>query len=78
MTPKFDRYAGLQAAKTKNIDKFSPAEWAAYFSKIPDHVFKKVHNQLCRRGGPEWQRVKDLCMAEMMRRQESQSFHESP
>ena len=34
MTPKFDRYAGLQAAKTKNIDKFSPAEWATYFSKM--------------------------------------------
>lgn len=70
MSRKFDRYAGLQAAKTGNITRFTPAEWATYFSLIPDFVFKKVHNQLCRCGGSEWTRVKDLCMAEMIQRQE--------
>ena len=70
MSRKLDRYAGLQAAKTGNIDRFTPQQWADYFAQIPDQVFRKVHNQLCRRGGPEWDRVKALCAAEMLRRQE--------
>lgn len=71
MTRKQNRYAGLQAAQKDEPYRLTPQEWADYFAYVPDQVFRKMHNALNRRNGTDWQRIKELCAAEMLRRQEA-------
>jgi hypothetical protein len=60
MTRKRNRYAGLNAAQKNDFVRLSPKEWKEFFDNSNARTLRKTYGQLCRRGGPEWERIKDM------------------
>ena len=69
MTRKHNRYAGLAAAKQNDWLRLTPAEWKAYFDNASQGTLRKTYGQLCRRGGPEWDRVKQMFVQALLDKQ---------
>ena len=73
MSPKKDKYAGLNAAQ-KGGDKFlvmTPIEWKAYFKETNARTLRKIYGQLCQRPkSPEWDQVKKLFVEALQEKQQ--------
>ncbi len=71
MTRKRDRYAGLAAAKKGGDDwlRLTPAQWQAYFDNASPKTLRKTYGQLCRRSGPEWNRIKQMFVQALLKKQ---------
>ena len=69
MTRKRDRYAGLVAAKKNDWLRLTPAEWKTYFDNASQRTLRKTYGQLCRRSGPEWERIKQMFVQALLEKQ---------
>ena len=65
-----NKYAALNAAQKADFLKLTPVEWERYFKKSSLRTLNKIYGQLCQRPhDPEWERIKDMFVAELQRRQ---------
>ena len=70
MTRNKDKYAGLRAVQKNDLYSLTPNQWKAHLSQINIRTMKKLYNQMSRRGGPEWERVKELFVEAMLQKQQ--------
>ena len=69
MSRNKDKYAGLAAAQQNDLYRMTPQQWKAHLHCLDQRTMRKLYRQMQSRGGPEWNRVKDLFIEALLQKQ---------
>ena len=67
--PKLNKYAPLAAARKNNPYKLTPEEWEKHLKLQDERTIRKLYSKMHNRGGPEWDRIKDLFVKVLIEKQ---------
>lgn len=71
MSRNKNKYAGLAASQQNDLYRMTPKQWKTYLHCLDLRTMRKLHRQMERRGGPEWDRVKDLFIEALFQKQKT-------
>jgi len=69
MTRKRNKYAGLTAVQKNDLYRMTPEQWKDHLQHLDYRTMRKLYRQMQRRGGPEWNRVKDFFVKVLIEKQ---------
>ncbi len=69
MTRKNNKYAGITAVQKNDLYRMTPEQWKTHLHCLDTRTMKKLYRNMQRRGGPEWNRVKDFFIEALLEKQ---------
>ena len=64
-----NKYAGAAAARKGDPYFLTPSEWKAHLARLDYGSTRALYSQLEKRGGDDWDRIKDLFVDALLQKQ---------